>query len=69
MLLQDIIYNDSYYYKFDLLRDCLYSLREQICMLVYRESEIIYFTHTENLKLLLLFQNNNNQFKRYYLDS
>ena len=48
-------------------RDCLYSLREQMCMSVYRESETIYLTHTEILRSLLFL--NNNQSKRCCLDS
>ncbi len=79
MLLQDIIYNDSHCecrlhfnpgWNVCLhSRDCLYSSREWMYMLIYRESETIYLTHTESLRLLLLFLNNNNQSKRCYLDS
>ena len=33
------------------LKDCLYNLKEQMHMSVYKEFEIIYFTHTESLRL------------------
>ena len=60
MLLQNMMYNDSY------CRDCLYSLREQIHMLIYKKSETIYLICTEILRLLLF--SDNNQSKRCHLD-